>query len=160
MTVFDVCLLAMLAVLLVYVAGQELGKAVLMAMATAVAYVVTRRLEAPVCNVLGSPAMGPQVSALMFALTWAGGLWIAGAVHYRTRWNIDYFDRLASPMLGLVVVVIVGHVFIDVSVRTELQRQEDLPGFLANSVVAPELGEFRTPKRLLDAFQQLQRRGG
>jgi hypothetical protein len=152
---FDGLVIALAILVVVFEARQEAGRALLDALFTVVAFQMAGAHEAALTRAFHWPVLpgteaAPTAYAILFGTYWAVGLGCARLIHGRTRWSMDHFDPLCGLAFGLLIAVAVGHVFADVSVRLAMQNPGgEVPAYIAQSRVTPELREFRSYHQLV-----------
>lgn len=163
MSWFDLVLAMPFVGIVWYESKQEAGRALLDSVATLGAAHFSITLAPLVGQATGLveapyPA-SPWVHIVLFSLLWALGLIGSRWVHQQTRWSVDALDPLVGVVLGMVMVVTAGHAITQPMLSLAATPQGELPTFLARSVVADELCNFRSYAYLLDLLESYQRGG-
>jgi hypothetical protein len=149
MTWFDLVVLLLAGVVILFEARQEAGRGLLDAVVTVGAVQLTGRCAEVLTVLLGwKPLPGTEVAplaaALCFAFLWGVGLCLSRWIHQCTRWTMDNYDPVFGVAFGLLITLAAGHALVDSVAGMVVSREGVLPDYLRHSCFAQELREFRT----------------
>lgn len=149
MSAFDFAVLLVLALIVLFEARQEAGRALMDLVAVLAAIQLTSQHAPLLTGALHwKPLPGgdvpPQAETLCFALCLGAGLLVGRFLHHQTRWTMDTFDPFVGGAFGLLLAIALGHTVVDLSARMSVARHGALPEYIQDSAVADELRSFHS----------------